>query len=72
MKITIKTLKGEHLVIEVENSTTTLDLKKKIQEIKGFEPEQQKVIFRGQKLEDPATLEQSNVKDGDFMVLMVS
>jgi len=39
---------------------------------KGFEVAQQKLILRGKNAEDGVTLADLGVKEGDFMVVMVS
>ena len=52
MKIIIKTIKGEAFPIEVESSTTVKEVKVKIQEVKGFEVDTQKLIVKGKSLVD--------------------
>ncbi len=48
------------------------DIKAKIQELKSFEVSTQKLIHKGKPAEDGATVEALGLKEGDFMVIMVS
>ena len=43
-----------------------------MKEQKGFEPSTQKLIIRGKNTRDEQTMENIGVKDGDFIVLMLS
>lgn len=72
MKLLIKTIKGEIFNIEVEPQEKIADVKQKINQEKGFEVASQKLILRGKNAEDTASLEELGVKEGDFMVIMVS
>lgn len=72
MKITIKTIKGEVFPIEVEASNKISEVKQKLQDEKGLDASAQKLILRGKNAEDGSTLEELGVKEGDFMVVMVS
>ena len=49
-----------------------VDVKQKLNAEKGFEVAQQKLILRGKNAEDNVTLQDLGVKEGDFMVVMVS
>ena len=70
MKIIIKTIKGEAFPIEVELSTTVKEVKTKIQEVKGFDVETQKLIVKGKSLTDEQTMEVAGITEGSFMVVM--
>ena len=77
MQLTIKTLKGETFPVEVEPSQTVsmkgiqvLDLKNKIKELKGYEIESQKIVFKGKATNNADELEKIGVKEGDFLVIM--
>jgi len=72
MKLIIKTIKGEVFQVEVEASEKIADVKQKINQEKGFEVSAQKLILRGKNTEDASSLEDLGVKEGDFMVVMVS
>jgi selenophosphate synthetase-related protein len=72
MKITLKTLQGKQLPIELEEDMTIADTKKKIEEEHKMAAESQKLIAYGKVLADEAqTLRDYNIKDGDFIVVMV-
>ena len=87
MKIIIKTIKGEVFNIEANLSDKVeyiwfsiyifllykiAEIKQKVQEAKNVEASTQKLIVRGKQTEDAQTLEDLGLKEGDFMVLMVS
>lgn len=72
MKISIKTIKGEVFPIEVEPAQKISDIKQKLQDEKGLDAALQKLILRGKNADDNQTLEELGVKEGDFMVVMVS
>jgi UV excision repair protein RAD23 len=72
MKLIIKTIKGEIFHVEVEPTDKIVDVKQKLNAEKGFEVAQQKLILRGKNAEDNVTLSDLGVKEGDFMVVMVS
>lgn len=56
MKVTVKTLKGEIIDIEVEPATTILQVKQKLKEIKGFEVEGQKIVLKGKATQNEDTV----------------
>ncbi|EJF65515.1 hypothetical protein BD309DRAFT_924781 [Dichomitus squalens] len=72
MKITVKTLQQKVFQIDAEGSDTVGDLKRKIQETQGHALESQKLIYSGKVLPDSKTVESCEIKEKDFLVLMVS
>ncbi|CCM05077.1 uncharacterized protein FIBRA_07284 [Fibroporia radiculosa] len=72
MKITVKTLQQKVFQIDAEGSDTVADLKKKIQDNQGHTIESQKLIYSGKILPDSKTVESCEIKEKDFLVLMVS
>ena len=56
MRITIKTLTDESIIIELETTDTIKKVKEKIKELKDIQIEQQILILGGQLLEDNETL----------------
>eukprot|EP01084_Bolivina_argentea_P190920 327971_1 len=62
IEIFIKTLTGKTLTMKYLLPTDTINnLKKRIADIEGIPPEQQKIIFAGQHLDDDVTLESYNI-----------
>eukprot|EP00551_Chaetoceros_affinis_P010471 CAMPEP_0203664378 /NCGR_PEP_ID=MMETSP0090-20130426/1804_1 /ASSEMBLY_ACC=CAM_ASM_001088 /TAXON_ID=426623 /ORGANISM="Chaetoceros affinis, Strain CCMP159" /LENGTH=208 /DNA_ID=CAMNT_0050527599 /DNA_START=323 /DNA_END=949 /DNA_ORIENTATION=+ len=62
---------GKTVSIEVEEGESIEDVKAKISEKEGIPPEQQRLIFGGQQLEDAKTLEDYGVGDDDTFHLVL-
>lgn len=74
MKITIQTVSGaKHALDNVEPESTVTQVKEQIEkELNLGEAASMKLIFSGKLLKDTQTMADAKVKDGDFMVVMVS
>ncbi|KAJ8587238.1 UV excision repair protein Rad23 [Rhizopogon salebrosus TDB-379] len=72
MKLTIKTLQQKMFQLDAEGSETIADLKQKISNTQGHSVESQKLIFSGKVLSDDKTVASCEIKEKDFLVLMVS
>jgi len=72
MKITVKTLQQKVFQIDAEPNNTVGDLKNSIQESQGHLVDSQKIIYSGKILADEKTIESLNIKEKDFLVLMVA
>jgi UV excision repair protein RAD23 len=74
MKITIRTLQNTTFPVEgVESADTVLALKQKISTIKPESAvERQKLIHSGRILVDDKSLSSYDIKDGDFIVMMIT
>ena len=71
MQLFVKTLTGKTVSIEVEEGESIEDVKAKISEKEGVPPEQQRLIFGGQQLEDSKTLDDYNVGDDATLHLVL-
>ena len=72
MKLIVKLINNESFDVEVDANATVLATKQRIEEVKGAETSLQKLIHAGKVLKDDATLADSGVKEGSFVVLMIS
>ncbi|TIC29553.1 UV excision repair protein Rad23 [Wallemia mellicola] len=71
-EVTIKTLQQKVFKVVVEDSDTIATLKQKIEADQGFAVNTQKLIFSGKILADDRTIESLQIKEKDFLVVMVS
>ncbi|KAG7394452.1 UV excision repair protein RAD23 B [Phytophthora boehmeriae] len=72
MKLTVKTLQGVAFPLEAELTDTVVEVKQKIEGLQTFPVAQQKLIHAGKVLKDDSTLAEYNVKENDFLVVMVT
>ncbi|CAM9319374.1 unnamed protein product [Pylaiella littoralis] len=61
--IFVKTLTGQTYPLDVHSSDTTDDVKEKIQDTQGIPPDQQRLIFHGEQMEDDRTLFDNEVEE---------
>lgn len=59
MQLTIKTLQGDELSLNVEPQVTILQIKQDLQESQGIESAIIKLVFNGRLLRDDKTIEES-------------
>ena len=71
MQLFVKTLTGKTVSIEVEEGESIEDVKAKIAEKEGIPPEQQRLIFGGQQLQDAKTLQDYDVGDDATLHLVL-
>jgi len=72
MRLLVKSLAGGNFHIDVEPSDSVGSVKQKIQASQGHPAENQKLIYSGKILADEKNMGEYEIKEKDFLVVMVS
>ena len=63
MQIFVKPIKGKTIILDVSSSDTIADVKVKLEELKGINPDEARLSYAGRNLEDGSTLSECNITD---------
>lgn len=72
MEIKIKTLTGKITKINIDENILVKQIKNKLQELEGIEPDQQRIIFNGKVLNDETILNISELKSDSILHLILA
>uniref|UniRef100_A0A7S4S2J1 UV excision repair protein RAD23 n=1 Tax=Alexandrium monilatum TaxID=311494 RepID=A0A7S4S2J1_9DINO len=73
VKVAVRPLKGQQFEVDIEPELTVEDLKKKIAETNAeFPADLQKLIHSGKILQDATKVQDTGIKEGEFVVVMLT
>jgi uncharacterized ubiquitin-like protein YukD len=70
-KLTVKTLTGKDIAVEIGLGETVAKLKQLITDKEGLPAEQQRIIWAGKQLEDEKKLSDYSITDGSTVMLVL-
>ena len=71
MGVFVKTLTGKTITLDVRHSWYIRRIKEMVQGKEGIPPEQQRLIFSGQQLQDGRTLSEYNIQNASTLHLVL-
>merc|ERR1712080_2981 len=72
MMIKVKTLTGKELKIDIEADSAIMHVKRKVEEIEGIPPEQQRLVFAGKQIADNMAAKDYNIEAGATLHLVLA
>jgi ubiquitin-like protein Nedd8 len=69
MLISIKTLSGRKLTLDVEPSQKVIEIKETLQEKEGIPKEQIRLIYSGKVINDEMKIEECNIQPGSNLMM---
>ncbi|CAH1758310.1 8814_t:CDS:2 [Entrophospora sp. SA101] len=72
MLIKVKTLTGKEIEIDIEKDDKIARIKERVEEKEGIPPPQQRLIYSGKQLNDEKSVDESNIKPGEVLHLVLS
>jgi hypothetical protein len=70
MQITVRTMMGQEIPVNVQSDATVEDLKVKIFRLTDMYPDQQVLIFNGEELDDDEPLVSYRIQEGSTVHLL--
>jgi hypothetical protein len=72
MQIQVHTVSGRKHTLDVEGNFTIAAIKEELQQREGIAVQQQRLLYRGQNLPDPTTVEGSRIQAGEVLHMVLS
>ena len=72
MLVHIHTVSGRKHSIDIEPTATILSIKEDLQQREGISVVQQRLLFKGQSLNDEATVDSAHINAGDVLHMVLS
>lgn len=72
MQISVKTLTGRDIPVDVEPADRVMRIKELMEEREGIPPVQQRLIFNGSQLNDDATIQELGIQPGANLHLVLT
>nr|CAG8485519.1 15685_t:CDS:2 [Entrophospora candida] len=68
----LSTLTGKEIEIDIEKDDKIARIKERVEEKEGIPPPQQRLIYSGKQLNDEKSVDESNIKPGEVLHLVLS
>ncbi|BAM39859.1 ubiquitin [Theileria orientalis strain Shintoku] len=71
LNLTVETMQGKSIQVQVSQNETVLDVKKKLEEEQTIPVDQQRLIYKGKLLENEKTIADYGIKDNEVLQLVL-